>query len=223
MNHFIPISIGLWVSLCLPNFALASPPQTQHSTNLTQTDRPDLSKLKARLQARDWQAADAETRRILETWVHPDGNIYATPVVNNIPLDTLQTLDRLWSQASDGRFGFSAQLQIWKAASEEHPNDSKAAVRAFGDRVGWTRPLQDDINFTAPDWLTERELNYSPDAPAGHLPWIGIDWERIESLLNEPGCGSCTIDVLYLQGERFYRYLPPLLARVEMVVCNNLT
>lgn len=41
--------------------------------------------------------------------------------------------------------------------------------------------------------------------------------QRIHDLTQEsdPGCGSCTIDALYLQGERFNRYIPLLFSRVD--------
>ncbi|HEY9734954.1 MAG TPA: GUN4 domain-containing protein [Trichocoleus sp.] len=180
------------------------------SPTLAQAARIDLSTLQGHLDAQNWQAANAETRRILEIWVHPNGDVYAEPLAANIPAEVLQTLDQVWSQASGGRFGFSAQQPIWEAARAQHPNNTDDAAKAFGDRVGWTRPVRDNDNFVAPDWLTERELNFSLNAPVGHLPWAGISWERIESLVTAQGCGSCSIDALYLQGERFNRYLPTL-------------
>lgn len=170
----------------------------------------DVSKLQAALTAQDWKAADTETRRILEIWVHPSRDIYGAPLATNIPPEVLQTLDQLWSEASGGRFGFSTQKAIWEEARAAHPDNTDTAAKAFGDRVGWTRPTPDPDNFVSPDWLTEPELTYSLEAPEGHLPWIGVSWERINALLTEQGCGSCMTDAMYLQGERFNRYIPTL-------------
>ncbi|MBD2259444.1 GUN4 domain-containing protein [Pseudanabaena sp. FACHB-2040] len=184
--------------------------QTQPIPSLFQAPAADISTLQAQLKAQNWQAADAETRRILEVYVHPNGDLFSSPLATNIPPEVLQTLDRLWSEASGGRFGFSAQKAIWDQARAQHPNNTDTAAKAFGDRVGWTRPTRDPDNFVAPDWLTELELNYSLQAPVGHLPWAGISWERINNILTAQGCGSCSTDALYLQGERFNRHLPVL-------------
>ncbi|GAB4227928.1 MAG: hypothetical protein Kow00121_56720 [Elainellaceae cyanobacterium] len=175
-----------------------------------QLPRVDLSYLQERLEAKDWQAADAETRRILQIWVHPNDDLFSAPLATNIPPEVIQTLDQLWSEASGGRFGFSAQKAIWDEVRAQHPDNTDTATKAFGDRVGWTRPTPDPENFVSPDWLTEPELNYSLEAPVGHLPWAGVGWERIDAMLTAQSCGSCMIDAIYLQGERFNRYLPVL-------------
>ncbi|HEY9879360.1 MAG TPA: GUN4 domain-containing protein [Leptolyngbyaceae cyanobacterium] len=172
--------------------------------------RVDISKLQAALEAQDWQTADAETRRLLETWIHPNGDIFSPPLATNVPPEVLQTVDKLWTEASGGRFGLSAQKAIWEEARAAHPDNTDTASKAFGDRVGWTRPTRDPDNFVSPDWLTEPELNYSLEAPVGHLPWAGISWERINGMLTAQSCGSCMVDAMYLQDGRFNQYLPNL-------------
>jgi WD40 repeat protein len=195
----------------LPGLAQQNQPVSDVRTvKLAQANQVDLSELKSHLQAQDWQAADAETRRILQTYVHPNGDIFGSPLPTLIPPEVLQTIDQLWVEASDGRFGFNPQLEIWETVRAENPADSTVAAKAFGERVGWTRPTPDPDNFVSPDWLTEPELTYSLDAPVGHLPWAGIDWSRIEAMLTAQSCGSCMVDAMYLQGERFGQYLPVL-------------
>lgn len=184
--------------------------------NLAQGQAVDVSVLRSHLAAQDWSAADAETRRLLDRWIHPGGDILSTPLATNIPPEVLQTLDQLWVEASDGRFGFSVQQRIWAEVRAQHPNDSSVAAKAFGDRVGWTRPPgMGDPTFIAGEWLTEREINPALDAPVGHLPWAGVSWEPIWRMLSAQSCGSCTIDAMYVQGERFSRYLPLLYNWVE--------
>ncbi|MDI9637788.1 GUN4 domain-containing protein [Geitlerinema splendidum] len=176
----------------------------------TQTQE-DFSVLRSHLQAKNWQAADAETRRILDPWIHQQGDFLSPPAPTNIPPTVLQSLDRLWVEASNGQFGFSVQQRIWAEVRSQHPTDSAAAVKAFGDRVGWTRTQnQPDPTFIAHDWLIETELNSSLEAPAGHLPWVGVDWQRISAMMSAQSCGSCTIDAMYVQGERFNQYIPTL-------------
>lgn len=206
----------LGTSLLVPCLNLLALPtqqavaQTVAAPVVAQATSVDLTVLRQRLKAQDWRAADAETRRILETWVHPKGDVFGSPLATNIPPEVLQTLDQLWTEASGGRFGFTAQKKIWDQVRAKHPDNTDTAAKAFGDRVGWTRSKPDPENFVAPEWLTEPELNYSQQAPVGHLPWAGISWERVSGLLNEQSCGSCSIDALYLQGDRFKRYLPVL-------------
>jgi hypothetical protein len=176
----------------------------------------DFGTLRSQLAAQNWQAADAETRRILDPWIHPGGDLFSSPLATNIPPEVLQNLDQLWVEASGGRFGFSVQQQIWAEVREQNPVDSAVAAKAFGDRVGWTRPAgQEDPTFIAGEWLTEQEITHGLDAPVGHLPWAGVDWERIYAILSAQSCGSCTIDAMYLQGERFNRYLPLLFNWVQ--------
>ncbi|MGB3310072.1 MAG: GUN4 domain-containing protein [Nodosilinea sp.] len=184
---------------------------TGQQVNRAQAQAVDFDTLRSHLAAQDWQAADAETRRILDPWIHPGGNILGTPLASSIPPEVLQTLDRLWVEASGGRFGFTVQEKIWQEVREQNPADSAVAAKVFGDRVGWTRtPGQGDPTFIAGDWLTEMEINYSLDAPVGHLPWAGVGWDQISKLLSVESCGSCTIDAMYVQGERFNRYIPLL-------------
>ncbi|MBE9159849.1 GUN4 domain-containing protein [Nodosilinea sp. LEGE 06152] len=184
---------------------------TGQRVNWAQAQAVDFGALRSHLVAQNWRAADAETRRILDPWIHPNGDILGTPLATNIPPEVLQTLDQLWVEASGGRFGFSVQQQIWQEAREQNPVDSAVAAKVFGDRVGWTRPPGvEDPTVIAGDWLTEMEINYSLNAPVGHLPWAGVSWAQISKLMSVESCGSCTIDAMYVQGERFTRYIPLL-------------
>jgi hypothetical protein len=172
--------------------------------------------LRDRLTAQDWQGADQETRRLLGQWI---GDMYSsTPTAHTIPVEAIQTIDRLWAEASNGRFGLLVQQRIWEEVLVDHPNGDAASVEALGDRLGWTRTTPSDDLFISPDWLTEPELTFSLDAPEGHLPWAGVSWSTVSGILSQQSCGSCTIDAMYLQGERFHRYVPSLMERVKTVL-----
>jgi WD40 repeat protein len=213
------LALGLILALAQPlavTVAQAQVDPTVQQINWAQAKPVDVSALRSHLAAQDWQAADAETRRILDPWIHPGGNILGTPLATNIPPEVLQTLDQLWVEASGGRFGFSVQQRIWAEVRAQNPVDSATAAKAFGDRVGWTRPPGvEDPTFIAGDWLTEMEINPSLEAPVGHLPWAGVSWAQIARLFQVESCGSCTIDAMYVQGERFNQYLPILYSWVE--------
>lgn len=236
MNRFLRASClftaGLLATVhgaSLPLLALPWPvsplPQPLHmaqSPQSAQLPGVEVRRLQDQLNAQNWQAADAETRRLLQPWIHPNGDIFAPPLPGNIPPEVVQTIDRLWAEASGGRFGFRAQSLIWEQVRAQQPADANAATTTFGDRVGWTRSTPAQENGIALQWLTEPELHYSLQAPVGHLPWAGVSWERITALLNQQSCGSCTVDAMYLQGERFQRYVPVLLNGLTTALNHSL-
>ncbi len=209
---YLGLGLVLAAALSWPVSSLqAQVAPTAQPMNWAQTQAVDVGALRSHLAAQDWAAADAETRRILDPWIHPGGDILGRPLATNIPPEVVQTLDQLWVEASNGQFGFSVQQKIWAEVRAVNSVDSAVAAKVFGDRVSWTRPPGlEDPTFIAGDWLTEMEINYSLDAPVGHLPWAGVSWEQITKILSVESCGSCTIDAMYLQGERFNQYLPVL-------------
>lgn len=200
-----------------------------HSPALSQTQSTsttDTNPLQQQLKSGNLKAADIETRRLIQQWIFPKGDVYAKPDVNAIPCESVKTIDTLWKQASNNRFGLSIQQQQWQQLS---PKD-RTSIESFGQKIGWVRQkplteteLQD--KWFASTWVLESELNFTPNAPVGHLPWHGISQERIMSLINEIGlgCGSCSIDAMYLQEERNYTYLPAFYNRVNTCLASNTT
>ncbi|MGJ3249626.1 MAG: caspase, EACC1-associated type [Elainellaceae cyanobacterium] len=121
----------------------------------------DYSKLEEFLQAQNWKEADQETLNVMlkvanreeEGWLDSES-------LENFPCDTLQRIDQLWVNASDGKFGFSVQKQIWQDVGS--PTVYNDAWEEFGDRVGW-RVNGRWIDY--PDNVT-----FDTSAPGGHLP-----------------------------------------------------
>lgn len=186
----------------------------------------DLNPLQQQLKSGNWQKANIETRRLIHQWVFPKGDVFAKPEVNQIPCDLLNNIDTLWKQASNNRFGFSIQQQQWQKLS---PKD-RSEIEYFGKKMGWVRPYpltenQFQDQWFAATWMMENELNFTPNAPIGHLPWHGISQEKVLSLVNEMGlgCGSCSIDAMYLQEERNYTYLPAFYNRINTCLASNTT
>lgn len=182
----------------------------------------NYTRLQTLLKAKDWQAANLETQAILQRLAGPKGDLLfnSKSVFARLPLADLQTLDRLWSNASGGRFGFSAQQRVWQQVSRK-PQLSRAQIDQFAKRVGWRRsqPLPEDnpvgMELSGIQWRLDTELDYSAQAPAGHLPWLGVSSIRLREYLAERslGCGSCTVDAIYLAGDRFNAVLPALMTR----------
>jgi hypothetical protein len=184
--------------------------------------RINYSRLENLLTAQNWQAADVETRAILQRLARPQGDLLfsSKSVFNGIPLEDLRTLDTLWSTASNGRFGFSAQQRIWQQVAKDSKNP-KAQVDSFAQAVGWhrTQPLPESnpvgMELSGSLWRLDTELNYTAAAPAGHLPSVGVSSDRLTDMLNARslGCGSCTTDAMYLVSDRYYDYLPAFFAK----------
>jgi GUN4-like len=68
------------------------------------------------LSAHKWQEANQETWNLLCQALHKQqGTQLAIAEINQIPCQTLNTIDQLWRSHSQGRFGFSVQKRIYKA------------------------------------------------------------------------------------------------------------
>jgi uncharacterized protein len=166
---------------------------------------PQIINLQQLLKDRKWAAADQETRQLLKD-------------IDQVPSSLLSAIDRAWLEASNHRFGLSIQAKIWQESLAQHPQNRQRATDAFRDRIGWklTKPRQEN-DFISSDWLNELELNYSDQAPIGHLPWAGVADAEVYAIAAgaADGCGSCTTDAMQLRNERFYHYLPLLFDRVQ--------
>jgi ankyrin repeat protein len=198
------------VNLLERHIATQKPSGGTATTNAT-------AKLQQLLNAKNWKAADQETRLLLSPQKDPYG-----PNAAKIPLKLIQDIDRGWLKASGGRFGFSVQAKIWQQAVKAHPKNTERAVNALRDRVGWKlKSPRTENDFISSDWLNESELNYSLQAPVGHLPWAGVaDADVLSVAVPPPGqhCGSCSVDAMQLRYGRFYTYLPQLFARVKLAL-----
>ncbi|MCL1474109.1 GUN4 domain-containing protein [Argonema antarcticum] len=118
----------------------------------------NYTRLRDLLAAGKLKEADDETRSVMlkvagrehEGWLNEDG-------MSKLSCADLRTVDRLWVEYSKGRFGFSVQKRIYY---EEMGKDWEK----MGDIVGWR---------VKGEWLSISSLNYSSDAPTGHLPGCG--------------------------------------------------
>lgn len=84
----------------------------------------------------------------------------------------LERLDKMWSKNSQGKFGYSVQLQILQELGETpksiyesiRVNKKYEAWRKFATTVGWQTKAGFDGDFKY------ENLNFSSDAPQGHFP-----------------------------------------------------
>ncbi|MFN7568565.1 MAG: GUN4 domain-containing protein, partial [Microcystis sp.] len=125
----------------------------------------DYRKLRDLLKQQQWKEADEETARVMlqaanrtnrtkEGWLRVED-------IDNFPCEDLRTIDQLWVKYSGGRFGFSVQGQIYREiGGMEEYNERNWDI--FGSLVGWQKN-------NSWNW---QDINYSWQAPQGHLPLI---------------------------------------------------
>jgi len=128
------------------------------------------------LQARRWKDASKETAYILSTTAGREAGIPLNPLFGgivepaNIPCDMLRRLDQLWTQNSEGRYGFSVQKQIWQEMGRPILNlQSEASFEpwdAYRTRLGWP-----PMNLNDPAWDNwENRVIAVDTVPPGFLP-----------------------------------------------------
>lgn len=115
----------------------------------------------------DWCQADLETQNILlsssnrqsEGWLRPKD-------VDNLLYEDLQSIDKLWSEFSHQRYGFSIQKKIWESLSCQSAFWTPVYEQKFGDALGWR-----ENGF----WIRpEKSFEYSLGASEGCFPRLYI-------------------------------------------------
>jgi len=138
------------------------------SVPLTSTKGVDYTALRYALQEHNWKQANEDTTEALLKAFGPnsDNTGHVDPQeAANPPCQDIKTVDQLWSKASDGYLGFTAQRQILKQAEVYHQGYNK---------MQWQRPGGEWLIQYSYDGHRERfkpgyEPNYgNPDK--GHLP-----------------------------------------------------
>jgi serine/threonine protein kinase len=171
-----------------PSDATTQPPSrfaTVATDNITSpTSKLEIYyiKLELLLKSQKWKAADLETWKLLCMAINkpPTAKITSNEI-NLINCEQLLKIDQLWMNASNGRFGFSIQNQIFDSVAKDYV--------LFCQRVEWP-----SYNST----LFEQSLKYSSDAPPGHLPsriWAESDkyWRYLQAIALKLGqCGVTT-------------------------------
>lgn len=116
---------------------------------------PKYIKLRGLLAEKKWKEADKETANVmLEAYNRESsGYLSAEDNIKKLPTEVLQTINQLWVKHSGGHFGFSIQKKIYLEVSKDYDK--------LGDRLGWKKERK---------WLRWGELNFSEQAPKGHLP-----------------------------------------------------
>ncbi|NER79063.1 MAG: NACHT domain-containing protein [Leptolyngbya sp. SIO1D8] len=127
------------------------------------------AKLKQLLQSQKWREANKETYRLMITTVgKEDGQWFDREDLLNFPCEDLKTIDQLWVKASEGKFGFSVQKQIYVSCGAQlngkYPGDK--IWDNFCDLIGWRKAGKYVVNYKD----LQASLQYSP---TGEFPGGG--------------------------------------------------
>ena len=147
------------------NSSIAQEMSSDLESDLVSPDsQVDYNVLADYLSQKQWRKANDETRNmLLEATGRRAIGWARTEDLQKLSCWDLKTIDRLWKQYSENRFGFSSQFPIYiETGNRPGKLISDDSYNRFGDRLGWRKDG---------DWIIFIEnLNYSIDAPTGHLP-----------------------------------------------------
>ncbi|BAZ02179.1 WD40 domain-containing protein [Tolypothrix tenuis PCC 7101] len=167
---FSEINIGVEKSIIKPEYFRISQDDIQIFNNKFSIDYSNLQLL---LSEKNWQAADIETTKIIFTIASQQINnlnlelpmmnqiLFSGESIANFPCEDLRIIDKLWLNYSNLHFGFSIQTCIWQRASQAS-EDLNLKCKDFTEHVAWI------VNGK---WLKDEQINYSLEAPLGHLPF----------------------------------------------------
>jgi GUN4-like/AAA-like domain len=136
---------------------------TNIKSNSNQEIDYDYAQLRNLLAEGKWKEADRETFRIMLkiTNREKDGTLDYQAIQNASCME-LNTIDKLWIEASGGRFGFSIQLEKWKKSGGKTDRETEYKL---GHDIGW---------YVNNKWLSDiSEFTFNLSAPIGHLP---VEW-----------------------------------------------
>ncbi|NJN22375.1 MAG: hypothetical protein HC812_15815, partial [Leptolyngbya sp. RL_3_1] len=105
----------------------------------------------------EWQAADQVTLALMLAAIRSH-RLARMRGDRRLPCETLNQIDQRWLRHSQDQFGFTAQQRVYQSCGKE----AFALSRQVGWTVGQLRPFG---FFKFYDFL-----NFSLDAPQGHLP-----------------------------------------------------
>ena len=157
----------------IPAFATANNTEilTQKKPDISQPKIPDLpesdnspyTQLEKLLAAEKWQEADEETYNVILKLTRRDraGGVNTRVIKEKLSCAEISSIDQLWRKYSQEKFGLSIQKSIYLETGNKLAAYEPQSYQIFGDRVGWRENRK---------WKQYDQLNFSQDAPKGHLP-----------------------------------------------------
>ncbi|MGA1625185.1 MAG: GUN4 domain-containing protein [Prochlorothrix sp.] len=125
----------------------------------------DYTRLRDLLKSGQWKEADLETGKLMERVLGTSSwyKIYKEKLLLKFPCADLKTIDQLWVRASQGRYGFSVQKEIYVKCGAKpdgnYPGDT--IWYKFCNEVGWR---------VKNSWVSYGDLDWGGTGVPGHLP-----------------------------------------------------
>ncbi|XP_077227913.1 protein GENOMES UNCOUPLED 4 [Tasmannia lanceolata] len=167
-----------------------STPTTSSTTSPTPTTSPTISfhLLEQHLSSQNFRLADEETRRLLIALAGEAalkrGYVFFSEV-QFISHSDFQTIDGLWRQYSNNKFGYSVQKKIWEKVGKDFTR--------FFMKVRWMKKLDTEIEqFNYRAFPDEFLWEMGDDTPEGHLPLTNAlrGTQLLNSILSNPAFQS---------------------------------
>lgn len=149
-----------------------TPPTTNQVSLVSSKTGIDYTKLRNLLEAEKWSEADIHTDRLVEQIVktakRQNKHVFIElKTIAEFSCPDIRTIDSLWKEYSNDKFGFSPQQEVWQSVNQQG-DFSTQTWRRFATEVGWKEGEVD----SGSGYLLYEQLDFEPtEAPAGHLPW----------------------------------------------------
>jgi hypothetical protein len=150
------------------------PPKVAANIALKSARGVNYSRLQQLLAAGKWQEADEETTKVMlqvagresEGWFYLED-------IKNFPCEDLRTINQLWLDYSNGKFGFSVQKEIYESLGGTREYNAQVWEK-FGDRIGWIKRgiwMWEKGDLICGERSSySRYLTFNMQAPKAHLP-----------------------------------------------------
>ncbi|WP_242063050.1 GUN4 domain-containing protein [Nostoc sp. FACHB-145] len=140
------------------------------------------TQLESYLKQKQWKEADEETAWIFYQVMVKENYRGWDDTLENLPCETLKEINRLWLQNSNGNFGISIQMEIYRSqgGTSEYDDD---IWKNFSLRVGWIEGYKKVINNKGKyQYASMPALIYTRRFDKGWFRNMG--WGRIKHLFS---------------------------------------
>ena len=122
----------------VPNITASKQNSSKSSINLISTKGIDYRELEKLLMSNQWRKADELTARlVLKAVGREKKRLLNVKDIKNFPRQDFHTIDQLWLSYSNGKFGFSVQLQLWLRCGGQFDQYDYEVWKQFASKVGW--------------------------------------------------------------------------------------
>ncbi len=157
--------VGFLILFALASFARHTFSISFHSLGFFANDPSErYFEVKELMENGFWKQANTDIVEIaLSVTGRSDEGWFDSDSIERFPCTDLYYIDELFKNHSDGKFGLTAQKEVYESIVAQNPDLSKREIYLkFAEAVGWTKEGQ---------FITYADLFFDLDkAPKGHLP-----------------------------------------------------